>query len=281
MPATDNVIATYAAYLARRLSASSIPQYLNVVRLLHVEAKVDNPCQSWTVKSTVRGIARLLGNPANRKTPVLPQLLLDMYKSLYLLDPLDAMFWAASLVLFFGTFRKSNLFPDNASPSERHFKRSDFVLLSNGCMMLKVKWSKTIQCQERSFEVLLPKIDHLLCPVQAVTHAFALVPLPCSSPAFVQDLAGTPLTGALFNKMFKCVLQKCGRDPRQFSSHSFRRGSATWALQCGVPGEVVKLMGDWKSTVYLKYLDNIPMSVLHHYRRLVTASLPVSSTPHC
>ena len=119
-PASDNVIANYAAYLARRLSPRSIPQNLNVVRLLHVEAKVVNPCQSWAVKSTVRGIERLLGNPANRKTPVLPPLLLDMYSSLYLLDPLDAMFWAASLVLFFGTFRKSNLFPDNAAPSDKH-----------------------------------------------------------------------------------------------------------------------------------------------------------------
>ena len=146
-------------------------------------------------------------------------------------------------------------------------------------MMLNVKWSKTIQCKERSFEVLLPKIDHVLCPVQAVTHAFALVPLPRSSPAFVQDLDGTPLTGAVFNKLFKRVVKKCGMDPKQFSSHSFRRGSATWALQCGVPGEVVKLMGDWKSNVYLTYLDNIPHSVLHHYRKLVTASLPVASTP--
>ena len=80
--------------------------------------------------------------------------------------------------------------------------------------------------------------------VKENTSKFALIPLPKSAPAFVQDHAGTPLAGSVFNKLLKCVLIKCGVDPTHFLSHSFRRGSATWALQCGVPGEVVKILGD-------------------------------------
>ena len=41
------------------------------------------------------------------------------------------------------------------------------------------------------------------------------------------------------------------------SSHSFRRGGAVWLLSCKVPGEVIKVMGDWKSKAYLAYLDQL------------------------
>ena len=62
------------------------------------------------------------------------------------------------------------------------------------------------------------------------------------------------------------------------SSHSFRRGGATWALSCGVPGGIVKLLGDWKSAEYLVYLDQIPQTVLDRYRRLLDSQTSVSLT---
>lgn len=277
VPVTDDVVAKYAAYLARRLKPSSIKQYINVIRLLHAECKFENPCQSWYVKSTVKGIERILGNPINRKTPVLPPLLMKMRSDLQLSQPLDAMFWAAALVLFFGTFRRSNLLPNNIVDISKQFKRSDFVFKGTD-IVLHVSWSKTIQSKERVFDVLLQKIDHQLCPVTAVKHAFALCPLPSSSLAFVQDFKGTPLTGSVFNNFFKGVLKNCGVDPATYSSHSFRRGSATWALQCGIPGEVVKLLGDWKSDIYLSYVDQVPMSTLNHYRSQFSSLLPRSSS---
>ena len=40
-----------------------------------------------------------------------------------------------------------------------------------------------------------------------------------------------------------------------YSGHSFRRGGATFVLNCGVPGHHVKLQGDWLSNVYERYLD--------------------------
>ena len=237
-----------------------------------------NPCQdSWLLKSTLRGIEKTLGISVNRKTPIHPLLLMDIRVRLRLEDPLHAMFWAAALVLFFGMFRKSNLMPDSPlkfSPSKQ-FVRANFAPNHEGSMVLKVIWSKTIQCKDRCLFVLLPKITHTLCPVKAISHAFALVHLPQSAPAFVQNVLGTPLTGKVFNTMLKSLVTQCGLDPVHFSSHSFRRGSAVWALQCGVPGEVVKVMGDWKSNVYLNYLDNIPQQVLDRYRNLCSQKLPM------
>ncbi len=50
------------------------------------------------------------------------------------------------------------------------------------------------------------------------------------------------------------MVARVGLNPSSFSSHSFRRGGASWAFRSHVPGELVKVHGGWKSNTYLKYL---------------------------
>ena len=61
-------------------------------------------------------------------------------------------------------------------------------------------------------------------------------------------------------------LEEASLPVKDVSSHSFRRGGATWALTCQIPGEIVKYMGDWKSSVNLSYLDKLPSHIIDHYR---------------
>ena len=42
---------------------------------------------------------------------------------------------------------------------------------------------------------------------------------------------------------------------QSFRGHSFRRGAASWAFRCGVPGEIIHLYGDWSSDAYKLYLE--------------------------
>ena len=277
VPASSELLAMYAAYLARRLKAQSIPQYLNVVRLLHLEANLDNPLKdNWYVKSTVTGIERVLGISVNRKVPVTPSLLMELQPYLDMCAIEDSMFWSAALVMFYGTFRKSNLFPNNPSKfdHDKQFVREDFVCMPENIIVINVKYTKTIQFKERKFIVKLFPCNHTLCPVSALLHSFKLAPLGPMAPAFVSDKSGAPMTGVYFNKKFQSLIHRCGKDKSLYSSHSFRRGSAAWALQCGIPGEVVKQVGDWKSSCYNDYLDQLPQSVHDCYRRAFIDKLP-------
>lgn len=106
-------------------------------------------------------------------------------------------------------------------------------------------------------------------------RAFVLNPAVAKAPAFVdcRKRGTVPLTGSVFNDYLKRVANKAGLT-ENLSSHSFRRGSATWALSCGIPGEVVKLLGDWRSTAYLAYVDQIPQHVQDFYRLKFCKSLP-------
>ena len=180
---------------------------------------------------------------------------------------MDTMFCGAATVMFFGTFRKSNLFPDTASNfnNQKQFIRSDFLASEDGCIRIVVKWSKTNQFQKYSLTKKMFRINHPLCPVRAVWRAFQKVDLPPGYPAFVCDLKGNRMTGPMFNKLFKHRIKLCGLNPANYSSHSFRRDSATWALQCGVPGEIVQHMGEWKSAAYLAYVDRMPQLVYDKY----------------
>ena len=278
VPASQETIAQYAAYLARTHRPASVKQYLNIIRLLHLEAGFDNPlADSWIIKSTLKGIERCLGGSVSRKKPVDPQLLLKVYGQLDLSNPLDVMFYAAALTMFFGTLRRSNLMPKTSGEfsSDKQFVRSDFQDTPFG-IRVTVRWSKTIQCRERAYEINFPTLSGNcpLCPCTALRRAFKLVRLPMDSPAFVSDSSGIPLTAGTFDKKLKKVINQCGVDSARYSLHSFRRGSACWALQCGIPGEIIQQMGDWKSAAYKDYLDEIPESHKLDYMAMFSDKLP-------
>jgi hypothetical protein len=111
IPASQETLVTYNAFLARRLSANSIPGYMNVVRLLHLEAGFKNPlCDNWEIKAIQKGISRLLGKPPKQKSPITIGILLDLYKTVNN-TPEDTAFWATCLVSFYGFLRKSTVLP--------------------------------------------------------------------------------------------------------------------------------------------------------------------------
>ena len=50
----------YAAFLARSLNSSSIPNYLNIIGLLHKEFNLPNPLvDNWSLQSLLTGIKRV------------------------------------------------------------------------------------------------------------------------------------------------------------------------------------------------------------------------------
>ena len=259
----------YIVFLARSLSASSIPNYLNLVRLLHLQYGYPNPLEEPLCKHQktllMRGIKRLHGAQVSQKLPITPDVLYKMQCHLNFACSFDATFWAACLVAFFSFFHKSNLLPPSTAKfdPQLHLRNCDVRLYPWG-IILVVRWSKTIQYRNRTLLVPVPKVAHSsLCPWSAVTRAFKLAGVyqsteHASAPAFTyrEGSALKALTYASFTNKLKLTLDKCGLDSALFSGHSFRRGGATFALHCGVPSDYIKLQGDWKSNAYERYLDH-------------------------
>ena len=207
------------------------------MRVKHLEAGLSNPLKdSWFISSTLRGIDRAKGTAVNRKSPISPDILLRIKKKLKMSDRDDIVFWAACFVMFFGLFRKANnLFAKQKFDANKHFTRDSFVLNAD-CTL-------TVQ-------------DHPVPGKRNQGHTTS----PPPSPSVPRS----------FDKKLKAVTQGEGN----LSGYSFRRGGACWALSQNIPWEIIKIMGDWKSTVYMLYLDQLPQPVLDYYRVVFFHALP-------
>lgn len=283
VPASPELICRYAAFLARRLSANSIPKYLNVIRLISLEEGLPNPLQgNWRLTSLMNGIKRVKGTSVARKMPITPDVLLRIHHHLNLSSTLDASLWVACLILFFGLLRKGNVLPPSQAGflPDRHLRRQDFYLHSWG-VEVKLRWSKTIQFRQRVLSIPLPflPLGHPLCPVSALLNYFQLTKgADPQGPALTFTNSGEvePLTYPKFVKCLRVVLKQLGLDPQQYAGHSFRRGGATWALHTGLPGDIIQILGDWKSDAYKQYLV-VPLKSKVGYIQQFSNFLPTKS----
>lgn len=112
VPITQSSLIAYIAYLARSLKPASINCYLNIIRLLHLDAGLANPLEgNFEVANLKKGIARQLGSPPIQKLPITCEILRDIRKFLNFTKPADICFWSACIFGFFGFLRKKTLLP--------------------------------------------------------------------------------------------------------------------------------------------------------------------------
>ncbi|CAC5376940.1 unnamed protein product [Mytilus coruscus] len=115
VPLSPLNLARYVAYLPARLQFNSINNYLSIIRLLHLEAGITSPLESFFMDSVLKGAKRVLGCTVHSKLPLTPKILNEIFTLLSLSSSKDLCFWAACLVAFFSFLRKSNLFAPSLS----------------------------------------------------------------------------------------------------------------------------------------------------------------------
>ena len=75
-PAQPAHICQYPAFLPRTLKATSIPNYLNIISILHKEFNLPNPLANyWALQSLLTDIKRVKGQPPAQKLPIIPDVL--------------------------------------------------------------------------------------------------------------------------------------------------------------------------------------------------------------
>ncbi|MEW8547236.1 MAG: hypothetical protein AB2693_27310 [Candidatus Thiodiazotropha sp.] len=261
VPLSQDNLGRYIAYLSRKLCFTSVRQYLNIVRILHVEAGLPNPLENnWYVSSILKGVRRVKGDKSQQKLPITLDILREIFKRLDLLCSFDRSFWAACLVAFYSFFRKSNLLIPSieAFDPKKHLCASDVSFTPDG-MVLLVRWSKVIQFQERTLQIPLPRIPNsAFCPSNALLgllfeHPHENSPVPLFR--YREGSSCLPLTQTSFTKRLHEVLTLSGLPFDRYSNHSFRRGGAMFALNCGLPVDLIKLQGDWRSNACERYLE--------------------------
>lgn len=262
VPLSQENLGRYIAFLSRRLTFNSVKQYLNIVRLLHLEGGLPNPLEkNWYVASILKGVRRLKGDASVQKLPITLDILKRIFVTLNLQTSFDRSFWTVCLVGFFSFFRKSNLLVPShiLFDPTRHLCATDVQFTPDGAFLI-VRWSKVIQFKERLLHIPLPKIPMSpFCPSTALLRlTLESPPCPLPVPLFrysLEHASNIPMTHQQFSDKLRSCLTTIGFDASKYSGHSFRRGGATFALQCGLPIELIKIQGDWRSNACERYLQ--------------------------
>lgn len=250
VPATVETVCLYITYLCDCLAYSSICNYLSAVWSLHEMVGYTPVAKGdFLIRCTLRGARRLLGDSVLSADPLLPSDLMDIYKVLNFKSLKDLVFWAALCLAHRCLLRKGHF---TASPHT--LLRQDVEFTDYG-LKVTIRSSKTIQFRER--EVVIPIVassKSLLCPVRWLKKYLLFVYVAPLSPLFVNPNTQKPL---LYNK-FSARLKRAVKDAKikgNITSHSIRRGSATYLSRIGMPLHDTKVCGDWRSLSVLLYLS--------------------------
>jgi hypothetical protein len=260
IPVEQSTLIAYTAYLAGRLLPTSIPGYLNVIRLIHLEAGLDNPLsENWELNLVKKGINRVKGQPPLQKLPITIPILRRMRGFLDMGISADCAFWVAVLVGFYGFLRKSTLFPATTNPVlGKYIAREDVLDLSLSSFTLKIKYSKVIQFGQRCLTIPFTRVlEGDLCPVRAMlVHQGMSSSLSKIEPLLSYLVQGRIVSfiHAAFVTRLKSVLTSVGVDSSQYSAHSLRRGGASFAFRAGLSPLDIKQRGDWASAAFEKYI---------------------------
>ncbi len=188
--------------------------------------------------------------------PITPQILLAFYKLLDLTTPVGCSWWALFLAAWYLMARASNLTPqcrDSFDPLQQLSWGA--ISLSESVTFVKISWTKTLQYRERDLIIpLLAVPGSILCPVAAFWRLARFGRRNRQGAVFC-DAQGHPLVYKAFLDKIKVLVAQSGLNPTEFSTHSFRRGGATFAYQAGVPLQLIQVQGDWASLSVLRYFQ--------------------------
>ena len=257
---TVNTMCLYVEFLARSFSSpKSIVNYIGGVRFLH---KLLNVSSTALASFDLELMMRAINITMERKTPVRLPVTLEMLHALCeicdMLPPNGVVFKCVFLFAFFGFFRCSNLVPSsNAFDVTRNLCGGD-VFITNGKLIILVKWSKTRQRRGHTQLVSLPHLrGHPLCPMTAYKSMCEVYPPRPNVPLFRinHDRKQTVLTANYLRRFLKAVIIEIGFSPKQFTMHSFRRGGATFCFNKGIELARIKSQGDWQSNAVWRYIS--------------------------
>ena len=126
-------------------------------------------------------------------------------------------------------------------------------LASPRAVTILIKQSKTDPfLQGMSIYMYLGRTDSLLCPIAALL-SYLVVRGKDGGPLF-RFKGGRALTRPLLVTLLRKALSRAGFKPEDYAGHSFWIWAATTAAACGVPVEIIKTLGCWKSQTYQLYV---------------------------
>ena len=247
LPCSTARVATYVAYLSFFLVYWSILNYLSGLSYyLKARGHQGLDFTIFAIRQSLSGARRMCGKGRGKSVGLFPNDLLNIFETLDLTKCNHLVFWSALTLAFRCLLRASDYC------YSRHAVRiSDLKLVKDGLIVL-IRSSKTNQFREFISEIpVFANADSLVCPVFCLKEMLSLRCPGLEEMVFKIKYKGRwrPMSANWFNSMLRkhCKIPKV-------SSHSLRRGGASFMLQNRHKVAEVKQRGQWKSYCVYEYL---------------------------
>jgi len=271
-PASVQTLCLWVSFLAsppRAVTLGTCKVYLSAVIARHTELGYGHPLADAPplLGRIMAGIKRMSAQAKRPKLPITTALLEEMRPHLDLQQRSDILLWAMMWTATTGLLRISEFTTQGDSDTTRvltlqqlafHTPRWGPLSLTESCDadeeiqhgILRLTASKTDPF--RAGVDLVLSAPTTLRALQAYgTHLPAHC--PPSTPLF-HHTDRSAVTRSWLMKRVEGLLRRTGRDPKQFSSHSFRKGGAVSLQSMGVEDSLVRRVGRWKSDAFNLYV---------------------------
>ena len=258
-PANSWRLVQFAQYLFDEdKRPGTVANYVSSIRILHKLAEMPCP-DSAQIHFTMmmNGFKRMETRPVKQADPVDHEILLRLFTKVNLAKELEAVAWTAVLTGFNLVLRVSNLGPVSRKKFDplKHPVRGDFQI-KDGYPALGIRWSKTNQYRNRINWAPIMAVKHReINPNWWIQRMIQLIPAQDSEPLFLVREGNNrfPLTSSQIRRLLKEWCIACTIEPR--TPHALRRGGLNLGHKSQLSGEYLKVLGDWSSLAYHKYLD--------------------------
>lgn len=264
LPATSDAIARYLADFGGTLSASTLKLRLAALAQWHSSQGFPDPTKAPLVRQVLKGIRTLHPRPEKQAEPMQLEELdrcsvwLEEQASMAIVDGSTARLLrskrdrALMLLGFWRAFRSDEL----CRLQVEHIQAK-----AGEGMQLFLPWSKSDRESEGQ-TYRAPALKRL-CPVQAYIDWIEVAGLR-NGPAFrAIDRWGNMREGALHVNsvipLMRSILKQAGLEAQLYSSHSLRRGFATWATHNGWDQKALMTYVGWRDAKSaLRYIESEP-----------------------
>lgn len=252
-PVSSHILGAYLVWMhGEGFAKSTINRTVTVFRLVHNE--LDDPTSDRAIKAILAGIMRRDRRTPRRAKPMSFSELQAICEALSGSKSRRSLRDRAALSLgWIGALRASEIVAINWA---------DLTEVPEG-LEVRIRESKTNKTGEAEI-VAIPYLRNDLKAVCAIRNLIALLPGPDAQfdwnverPVFTStgELTAERMSGRTIERALKRACKLAGLNKR-FTSHSLRRGFATFAAHRGISMYALKAHGRWKtSAVAEKYIE--------------------------
>ena len=256
------------------VSVATARKYMSAIRAWHIAQNWPPPlseASSAAILAGIRGMENIQAGTRRRppRPPITLVMLFTLKSALDLSNPFDACLWAQATCAFFGLMRFGEVSVSSRAAFDpiKHLTRKDLTFATdlNGrpYARLRLPSAKTARPGETQDVFLVEQAG--LCPLEALHNPLALVLAPLDAPLFSWlDSKGQvrPTVKATALSKINTILSAAGFG--NAFGHSFRIGGASFYLAKGVPPEVIRIHGRWRSLAYEVYIRSFEQIASTH-----------------